>query len=36
MSDGYHPVVDKVTVTEGEIANVHKDGDGNTFTCTVQ
>jgi hypothetical protein len=35
MSDGYHPVVDKVTVTEGEIANVHKDGDGNTFTCTV-
>lgn len=31
--DGYHPVVDKVTVTEGETANVHKDGNGNTYTC---
>lgn len=36
MSDGYHPVVDKVTVTEGEIANVHKDGNGNTFSCTIE
>ncbi len=35
MSDGYHPVVDKVTVTEGETANVHKDGNGDTFTCTI-
>ena len=35
MSDGYHPVVDKVTVTEGETANVHKDGNGNTYTCTI-
>lgn len=34
MPDGYHPVVDKVTVTEGETANVHKDGNGNTFTCS--
>jgi hypothetical protein len=33
--DGYHPVVDKVTVTEGETANVHKDGNGNTYTCTM-
>jgi hypothetical protein len=31
--DGYHPIVDKVTVTEGETANVHKDGNGNTYTC---
>ncbi len=31
--DGYHPVVDKVTVTEGETANVHKDGYGNTYSC---
>ncbi len=31
--DGYHPIVDKATVTEGETASVHKDGNGNSYTC---
>ena len=36
LPTGYHPVVDKATVTEGETANVHKDGNGNTYTCTIK
>lgn len=36
LPNGYNPVVDRATVTEGETANVHKDGNGTTYSCPAK
>jgi hypothetical protein len=35
LSDGSHPVVAKLTVTEGETATAFRDGHGNTYRCNL-